>query len=295
MQVFECADYLGDAPPALAYRNFQQTIDELGQDSPAWDSLFCPLIASINDIVEFTTSPFLRIPPHPLVAARVTTLEQGIAGIWDMRWKEDQAPALLTGTMAHAVSRIPSLSAAAVGMVLAALAHCQDWPFPIGGSQAISEAMVADIRHHRRKLQVGTMVESLNDLSYFDIVILNTTPHQLLKLAGDQLSGRYRRRLEKFKYGAGSAKVDFALSEQIPWKDAEVAEASTVHLGGNRRQIVQAERKGMRGTSNDESFVLLTQPTVFDKSRAPEGRHVAWAYTHVPSGSDLDPTKLIIK
>jgi phytoene dehydrogenase-like protein len=283
--------------PGLAYRDIDRTSEELGRDGPAWKSLLQPLVDYAPDVVDFAMNTMLRIPSRPLLAARfgARTFEQGLAPSWNMRWHGQQAPALLTGAMAHAVSKLPSLGASGVGLVLAALAHRQGWPFPVGGAQSIADAMIDDIRKFGGTFSTNTTVRSIDELDDFDAVILNISTAQFLRLAEGKLPPRYRRALERFRYGKGSAKVDFALTAPIPWRDPELTRAGTVHLGGTRNQIIRSDTDSGSGNSHARPFVLLTQPSIFDATRAPKGRHTAWAYIHVPPHSRLDPTEAITR
>lgn len=277
-------------PPALAYRDIARTAENLGVDGPRWASLLGSLSDHADRSFDFAMNALLRVPPHPMTAARfgIAALEQGTRTTWDLRWREARAPALLTGSLAHVNARIPSLASAGAGLLLAALAHRKGWPIPVGGAQAITDAMVADLRAHGGEAHRATAIDTLRELDGYEIVILNCSPREFLRLASDALPIRYRRRLERFAYGRGVAKVDFALAGPIPWRDAELSDVVTVHLGGTREEIVAAERDVRSGKAPAHPFILLTQPTVADPSRAPRNKHVAWAYTHVPPGSRAD-------
>ena len=279
----------GDA--GIAYRDLDRTVRALGRDGPAWRSLFEPLLDRLDGVVDFTSSPLLRMPKDPLAALSygLRALEQGTA-LWNLRFHGRTAPAMLTGVAAHAPGQLPSLGPAGAGLLLAAHAHARGWGLPRGGSQAIAEAMVADLRAHGATIETGTPVASLAELAPSRVTLLDTSP-ELLR-AGILPSG-YRRALERYRYGTGVAKVDFALAGPVPWLNPEVRLSPTVHLGGTRAAIAAAEAAVARGTLPEHPYVLVVQPSVVDDSRAPAGRQVLWAYIHVPPGSTLDATESI--
>jgi phytoene dehydrogenase-like protein len=217
------------------------------------------------------------------------TLEQG-SPLWNARFRDDVAPAMLTGVAAHAAGRQPSLATAGAGLLLAMHAHGGGWGFPVGGSQAIADVMVADLVAHGGTVETGLMVESLADLEPSRVTLLDTSTRLLLDA---DLPARYRRALKRFRYGSGVAKVDFALSGPVPWTNPEVRLAPTVHLGGTRAEIAAGENSVSRGRMPSHPYALVTQPSVLDESRAPAGQHVLWAYIHVPRGSKADATELI--
>jgi phytoene dehydrogenase-like protein len=188
------------------------------------------------------------------------------------------------------LERMPT---AAFGLVLAIAAHHVGWPLAQGGSQAIADALVAALRVRGGELQVGHDVQSLDELPKARAYVFDVTPRQLLAIAGDRLPSHYRERLQRFRYGAGVYKMDFALSGPIPWKDPACGRAATVHLSGSLADIARAEAAVHKGEVAEQPFVLLVQPTLFDPERAPAGRHIAWAYCHVPHGSGLDASAQI--
>lgn len=289
------AQPLDDGRAALAYRDLARTRDELGRDGRAYEGLMGPLVRHATRVADFTGSPLLRIPSDPLTAASFGTraLEQGTAA-WNLRFREDAAPALLTGVAAHTILSQPSVAAAGAGLALGAYAHARGWPIPIGGSQAIADALVADLRAHGGDLVLDHDIASLAELPAARITMLDVTPRALLRLAGDDLPSRYRRALEAFRYGGGVAKVDFALNAPVPWTNAEVRTAGTVHVGGTRAEVAAAENQVNRGRLPERPYVLVSQPSLFDPGRAPAGQHVLWTYTHVPTGSAADRREAVI-
>lgn len=279
----------------VAYRDLDRTAEILGRDGPAWRALMRPLVQQIDEVAEFSGSQLLRIPPNPVTAARLglRVLEQGSL-MWGARFRDQVAPSMLAGVNAHAIGRMPSLSTAAVGLVLAAHAHARGWGVPVGGSQAIIDAMAEDLRAHGGSLETSHEVTSLGEVPSAHATLLDVTPRSLLALAGKQLPSSYARALRAFRYGDGVAKVDFALSAPVPWTNKEVRRAPTVHLGGSRVELARGEAQVAAGMVPGSPYVLVSQPTVIDSSRAPSGKHVLWAYCHVPGGSTHDMTEAVI-
>lgn len=282
---------LGNGEAGVAWRDLDRTVDALGRDGRAWRALIGPLVKRAEGVVDFTGSQLLRWPADPVAAVRygLRAFEQGTS-LSTLRFSGDVAPALLAGTAAHASGKHPSLAAAGAGLLLAMHAHAGGWGFPVGGSQAIADALVADLTAHGGTVETGVHVESLAQLEPSRATLLDTSPQLLLT---GELPAGYRRALGRYRYGPGAAKVDFALDGPVPWSNAEVRRAPTVHLGGRRADIAAGENAVMRGSVAEHPYVLVTQPSVLDSTRAPAGKHVLWAYIHVPAGSVLDATELI--
>lgn len=279
----------------VAYRDLAHTMQTLGNDGPAYGRLIKPLADRAHDVAELTGSSLLRVPNSPATAAlfALASLEQG-SPLWNVRFQEDLAPAMLTGVSAHAILPLPGLAAAGAGLALTAYAHAQGWPIPAGGSQAIADAMVDDIQSHGGRLVTGTHVRNLDELPSSHVTLLDVTPRALLRLAGERLPAPYRRAMHAFRYGNGIAKVDFALSEPVPWQNPELRRAGTLHLGGSRDEIAQSENALAHGRLTDSPYVLISQPSVFDETRAPAGHHTLWAYTHVPALCRVDREDAVI-
>jgi len=284
-----------DGGSGIAYRDLERTVESLGRDGAAYRRLIAPLAARSREVARFTGSPLLRVPPHPLVSARfgARAVLQGSAA-WNAPFSGAVAPAMITGVAAHAIAPQPSLIAAAAGLALQAHAHAAGWPIPIGGSQAITDALADDLRAHGGEIVLDHEIASLDELNA-RAVVLDVTPRALVRIAGERMPSGYRRRLERFRYGSGSAKVQFALSGPVPWADERIAEAGTVHIGGTRARIAAAEREVLAGRHAASPYVLVSQPSVFDATRAPHGHHALWAYTHVPAGSTLDQTEAVTR
>lgn len=286
---------LPDGRSGLAYRDLDRTVDSLGRDGAAYRRLIGPLSARAREVARFTGSPLLRVPPHPVVLARfgIRALLQGSA-LWNAGFADETAPAMITGVAAHAIMHQPSLVGAAAGLALQAHAHAAGWPIPRGGTQAISDALAADLRSHGGEIVTDHEVQSVSELTA-RAVVLDVTPRALIRLAGGRMPAGYRARLERFRYGSGSAKVQFALSGPVPWADERLAGAGTIHLGGTRAQIAASENAVLTGRHPASPYVLVSQPSMFDPSRAPAGGHSLWTYTHVPTGSTLDRTEAVIE
>ncbi len=274
---------------ALGYRDLDRTIAGLGADGPAWRRLMEPLVRRIEAVVEFGTFDRRRIPAHPLGAARLlrASAEQG-SPLWNLRWRTDVAPALLTGVAAHVITPLPSIAAGAASLVLAALAHNPGWPIPVGGTQAITDAMVADLKAHGGIVTTGTTISDFAELPAAAAYLFDTTPAALVAIAGDRLPSRYARAVSRFRHGNAVAKVDFALSGPVPWADAGVGRAGTVHLGGTREEMAAAEAEVFAGRHAARPMILLSDPTVVDPGREVDGVRPLWTYAHVPAGSTVD-------
>ena len=285
---------LDDGRSGIAWRDLDRTVDGLGVDGAAWKRLLGPLVRHADQVAQFAGSQVLQLPRHPITLARlgVRILEQGSRG-WNLRFHDDLAPAMLTGVNVHAIRPVPSLSTAAAGLVLATTGHARGWPIPIGGSRSITDAMADDLLSHGGEIVTGTEITSIAELPPARVILFDVTPRALSRIAGDRLPDRYRRSLDRFRYGNAVAKVDFALSGPVPWTDDRLAAAATLHVGGTRQEMETSEADVAAGRHPQDPYVLVSQPTPFDPSRAPEGKHVLWAYTHVPRGSVEDRTEAI--
>ncbi|MDT0158263.1 NAD(P)/FAD-dependent oxidoreductase [Microbacterium sp. ARD32] len=281
---------------AVAHRDLARTRDNLGVDGPAYERLMRPLVEHSTRIADFTGSTLLRIPRHPLTAAAfgLRALEQGTPA-WNLRFREDAAPALLTGVAAHSILAQPSIAGAGAALALITYAHAGGWPIPVGGSQSITDALLADLRAHGGEVVLDHEVASLAELPSSTVTLLDVTPKALIRMTGDAMPGRYRRALEAFRYGDGVAKVDFALNAPVPWTNPDLRRAGTVHVGGTRAEMADAENQVHRGRHPERPYVLVSQPSLFDASRAPAGMHALWTYTHVPAGSSLDRQEAIVR
>lgn len=274
-------------------RSVRATAAGLGPDGPAYWRLMAPLARRWGQIQPFVLDP-LRLPAHPVAAARF-----GPRAIWPVTmlaralFRDERAPALLAGLGAHSFLPLEALLSAAPTLVLGALGHAVGWPIPQGGAQAIADALAACLRSHGGAIRTGWRVTHLDELPPAAAYLLDVTPRQLIAIAGDRLPAGYRRRLEHFRLGPGVFKLDYALDGPVPWASPACARAATVHLGGTLEEIAASERAPGRGLHPDRPYVLAAQPSLFDPTRAPAGRHIFWAYCHVPNGSALDMTAAV--
>jgi phytoene dehydrogenase-like protein len=284
---------LDDTEATLVYRDVARTANGLGRDGNAWNALVGATASAGSPLVDTVLSP-LSLPRAPLAALRY-----GAAGVLPASalaraaFRTDPARAAFAGMATHSVLSLRQPITAGYGMLLAALAHSVGWPVVRGGSQVLADALAARLLRLGGEIHTGIRVGDLGELPPARSVLLDLTPRQVLDVAGDRLPRRYRRRLERFRYGPGVFKIDWALDGPVPWHDPRVAEAGTVHLGGTLGEIAASERDVARGRHPARPFVLCVQPTVADPTRAPSGQHVLWAYCHVPNASELDMTAAI--
>ena len=263
-------------------------------DAKAWRSLFGPSVRHWQELLDDVTRPLLRIPRHPIVTARF-----GLSALLPARtlanavFREERAKALFAGVAAHSVLPLTHLSSAAAGVLLGAAGHATGWPIAEGGGQAITDALAAHLRSLGGEIVNAVEVKHLSQLPPADVTLFDTGVEALIRIAGDALSPSYVRRLRGYEPGPGVFKLDYALSAPIPWSNPECARAATVHLGGTLAEIAASEEAMFHGRLSDKPFVLLVQPSLFDNSRAPAGKHTAWAYCHVPYGAGVDRTAVI--
>lgn len=286
-----------DGLAALAYRDLDRTARDLGRDGAAYRRFYRLLLGDLDGVLDASLGgAMVQIPGSisGLLRLGLRTLEQG-SPMWNLRFSEAHAPALMTGVAAHTIGALPRLSTSAVGVVLGALGHAEGFPVPVGGSRAIATALVDDLRAHGGELVTGTHITSMRELANFDTVFFDTSARALAEIAGDALPAKYRRTLLRQKYGNGVAKVDYVLDGPIPWRDERVHGTATVHLGGSREETAHAENEIARGRHAERPYVLLAQPDAFDTARNPEGTHAIWSYTHVPHGSAIDVTEQVTR
>jgi phytoene dehydrogenase-like protein len=266
----------------------------LGDDAGAWRRVFGPLVREWERLMPLVLAPVVRPPRHPLLLARfgVQAMLPATALV-RLAFREPAARALFAGMAAHSMLRLDQPFSGSFGLVLGVLAHAVGWPLARGGSGAIAAALEAEARSLGVEIVTSHRVDSLASLPPARAVLLDLTPRQVLAVADDRLPARYRRQLEGFRYGPGVFKVDWALDGPIPWRDPATARAATVHVGGTYREVAASEAAVAGGGTGDRPFVLLVQPTIADPTRAPAGKHVAWAYCHVPNGSDVDMTAAV--
>ena len=279
---------------AVLERSVADTAAGLGDDGAAYRRLMGPLVRDADKVMDLVLGPIFRTPRHPIAAARfgLPALRSAV-GLARSRFKGDAARALLGGVSAHSMLELDRPVTASFGLVLAITAHAYGWPVVRGGTQRLADALADELRSLGGEIVTDHPVTSLADLPPARAVLFDTSPRALAAIAAGRLPDGYRRRLEGFRYGPGIVKVDWALSEPIPWQAEGAARAGTVHVGGSLDEIRSAEAEVHRGRHPERPFVLVVQPSRFDASRAPDGRHTGWAYCHVPSGSTFDMTARI--
>ncbi|MGC1183915.1 MAG: NAD(P)/FAD-dependent oxidoreductase [Candidatus Dormiibacterota bacterium] len=278
---------------ALVHRSVKETAAGLGVDRRAYRRLMGPLVRHADEIADWIFSAERRPPRNPFAMAGYGL--QGIrsASAIARRFRSAEARGLFAGVSAHAMRPLTSPPTAGVGLLLTFLAHSVGWPFVEGGSAKLTEALVAALEAGGGRLETDRWIRSLDELPAAKAVILDVTPRQFLDLAGDRISGHYRRSLEAFRYGSGVCKVDYALSGPVPWSNPGCRQAGTVHLGGTFEEVARAEADVAAGRHPVFPYVLTVQATTADPTRAPQGGHTLWAYCHVPPGSDVDMTPQI--
>ena len=288
---YAIAHPLDDGRAAVLERSLDATSAGLGSDARAWHDLFAPLLG--DTLFQEILRPMRPFTRHPILLARFGFEALRSAFGVARRFRRDPARALLAGCAAHAVRPLESAGTGAFALTFALSGHLTGWPFPKYGSQRIVDSLAAKLRSLGGEIRVSAPVRSMRDIPESRVVIFDVTPRQLAAIAGDALPERYLRKLRRYKYGPGVFKVDFALNGPIPWRAAECAGAATVHLGGTLEEIARHEAEIWRGLNGDRPFVLLAQQSLFDPTRAPAGKHTAWAYCHVPNGSSDDMTERI--
>jgi phytoene dehydrogenase-like protein len=283
----ELAHPFDDGTAAVLERSLEATAAGLGEDGDRYRRLIAPLASGSDALLEALLGP-IRPPRHPLAVARFSTRALMPAASVAGRFSGVRARALFAGAAAHSMLPLERRPSAAFGLVLCLLAHTAGWPFARGGSQAIADALAEHLRSLGGEIETGRAVRSLAELGRAAPVLLDVTPRQLVALGGDRLPARYRAKLARYRYGPGVFKLDWALDGPIPWRAPECARAATVHLGATLEEIAVSERAVWRGEIAERPFVILAQQSLFDASRAPGGKHTAWAYCHVPNGSGVD-------
>jgi phytoene dehydrogenase-like protein len=280
---------LDDGSAVLLERSVDETAAELGVDAGTYRKLMTPLVERADRLQPFLLG-YRPIPRRPIVTARFGLLALRSAVGLAKRFKEQRARALFAGLAAHSIQDLHRSPTASFGLVLALFGHRHGWPLVRGGSQQLADGLAAHLRALGGELQLGTHINSLEELPDSDMTILDVTPRQLLGIAGHRLPGRYIRALRRYRYGPGVFKVDWALDGPVPWAAAECTRAATVHIGGTLEEIAASEAAVWRGEAAERPFVLVTQQSLFDATRAPAGKHTLWAYCHVPNGSHMDMT-----
>ena len=284
---------LDDGTAVVLERSVDATADTLGVDKKAYLKFMNPFVSNWDKLAADILGP-LRLPRHPFLLARFGLKGVRSAhGLANGSFKEERARALFSGLAAHSILPLEKRISASFGIVLGVTGHAVGWPMPRGGSQNITNALVSYFKSVGGEIVTNKCIESLDALPPTAATLFDVTPRQMVRILGDKLPSRYRSRLQNYRYGPGVFKMDWALDGPIPWKAPECARAGTVHLGGTSNEIAAAEAQVWENEHPEKPFVLLAQQSLFDDTRAPDGKHTAWAYCHVPNGSNLDMTARI--
>ncbi|MFN2589256.1 MAG: phytoene desaturase family protein [Actinomycetota bacterium] len=284
---------LDDGSAAVIERSVDDTAAGLGPDGPAWKRTFGPLVAQLGGLLDDVLAPPAHLPRSPLVLARFASRAARPATMLARRFSTDAARALIAGMAAHSVQPLSRMLTGPIAVLFGLLAHGIGWPVAEGGSQRITDALVAHLRSLGGDVATGRRVRTVGDVPGAPTILFDVTPRQLARIAGEALPPGYQSLLARFRYGPGAFKVDWALDGPIPWAADACGRAATVHIGGTMEEIAGGEEAVWRGEHPDRPFVILAQPSLFDPTRAPPGRHTAWAYCHVPNGSTTDMTERI--
>lgn len=284
---------LDDGTAIIVERSIEATSITLGRDAKSYRRLMQPLVNDWDKLARAFLGP-LRFPRHPIAMGRF-----GLLAVWPAatlaRWlfRGERARAVFAGMAAHSIISLDQPVTAAFGLMMSIMAHAVGWPIPHGGSQSIANAMASYLRSLGGEIITNCTIECIEQLPPHRVAVLDLTPRQLDRIAGEKLPSSYRRKLNGYRYGPGVFKIDFALDGPIPWKATECMRSATVHIGGRLEEIVEAERIVWKGGHPEKPFVLLAQSSLFDTTRAPEGKHTVWAYCHVPHGSTFDMSERI--
>ena len=282
-----------DGTAVVVERSINATAAAFGdEDARVYRDLVRPFVMRSGDLMEALLGPpGVR---HPLLMARFGRHAiRSAAALSRARFRDERTRAVFAGAAAHSMVPLEFATTSGFALALVIAAHAGGWPVARGGSQRVADALASYLRSLGGEVVTGERVDTLAQLPPARAVLCDVTPRQFLRIAGDRVPGRYRRRLERYRYGPGVFKMDWALNAPVPWRATECGRAGTIHLGGSFAEIADGERAAWEGRLHDKPYVLLVQPTVCDPSRAPEGKHTLWAYCHVPNGAALDMTSRI--
>lgn len=290
---------LDDGSAVVLERDLDATARGLGDpaDADAYRRLISSLVEHLDELLPHLLAPF-HVPLRPLLALRMARF--GLDAVQSAtqvgrRFRGQRARALWAGAAAHAILPLTEPLSAATGLIMLATAHAGGWPMPVGGARSLSGALADELVALGGRMETSRLVENLAHLPEHDAALFNVAPSALARIAGDALPTGYRRRLESYRHGAAAFKVDIALDGPIPWRDQALLGAGTVHLGPTLEDIARSEYEASAGRHAERPFVLLAQQSLFDPSRAPEGKHTVWAYCHVPNGSTVDMSEPILR
>ena len=269
-------------------RDLRHAESVLGPDGKRWRRLMHPFVERWSVLAAETLRPLHVLTPHPFLLARFGLVAFPSAKTLAHLFRSERTKALFAGLAAHSFLSLDEPLSAAFGVILGAAAHAVGWPIPRGGAQSITDALCGHLATLGGTVKTSTRIDDLSALEDYDAILCDVTPHQLLRIARNRFPARFSRQLAKYRYGAGVFKVDYALHSPIPWKAVDCARAATVHLGGSFQEIAASEHDMRHGRHSERPFVLLAQPSLFDPTRSPAGKHTAWAYCHVPNSSSVD-------
>lgn len=281
-----------DGTAAVLRQSLEQTAAALGADEQSYIDLLRPLVSHWPGLAADVLGP-LGLPSQPLALAKFGLKALQAADSLSKRFHTREAKGLWAGMAAHSMQPLSKPTTSAIALVLLAAAHIKGWPIPGGGSQSIADALAAYFRSLGGLIETGFHVRSLSQLPAARALLFDITPRQLLTIAGHRFSSLYRWQLERYRYGMGVFKIDWALDGPIPFTAESCRQAGTVHIGNSIEEIGLSEQQAAGGLHADRPFVLLAQQSLFDDTRAPAGKHTGWAYCHVPHGSRQDMTEII--
>jgi phytoene dehydrogenase-like protein len=279
---------VADGTTAIIYRSIERTASLLDGDADVYRRLMGWIVDEWPRLEASVLGP-MQWPRHPLTLARFGLQAlQSAERLAHGMFRSERTRGLFAGIAAHGMLPLDTRLTAGVGLVLGAMAHIAGWVFPRGGAQSLANALAAHLRSLGGEIRTDAPITSIDQVPPARAILCDLSPKPLLRIAGHRFPSWYRRKLERYRYGMGVCKVDWALDAPIPWRDHECSLAATVHVGGTLEEIAQSESDAWNGKHSERPFTLVVQPTLFDSSRAPHGKHTAWAYCHVPSGSTVD-------
>ncbi|WP_194774478.1 phytoene desaturase family protein [Pararhodonellum marinum] len=284
---------LEEGEAALLLTSLQDTANRLGKDKEAYLNTFGPMVEDWEKLLGDFLAP-LKIPNHPILLAKFGLKAlRSAEGLGKSVFQTEKAKGLWAGMAAHGMMPLNKMTTAAIALVLMSSGHHKGWPIPKGGSQSLANALLDHFKNLGGEVQTGQFISKMDQLPTHKAVVFDLTPRQLMDIAGDQFSRLYKWQLNRYRYGMGVFKMDWALKAPIPFLNMETRKAGTVHLGGKLQDIADAEAQTWQGKHPEKPYVLLAQQSLFDPTRAPKGQHTAWAYCHVPNGSTRDMTEAI--
>ncbi len=292
---YPLAHPLDNEPAVILRRSLDDTAKELGKDEKAYKNLFIPFVKRWEELAPEILSPFNSIPSSPVLMAQFGLKSlRSACSLANNQFQTERAKALFAGLAAHSLLSLDEISTAAIALVLGSIGHVKGWPMPRGGSQELSSAMGKYFKNSGGEIETNAHISELRQLPKSKVVLFNNTPQQIIEIAKNKLPPAYTKKLKKYKYGAGVFKMDIALDGPVPWNDPQIAEAGTVHLGGSLKEIARSEQMIANNNHPEKPYILLAQQSMFDDTRAPEGKHTVWAYCHVPNDSTKDMSEPIL-